>query len=149
MLVIKRMLRVLLKCFRRKRPNDDDGTAASECSLKESKEVDGECFDNPRQPTSLSYQMTQSERKKADEFIRQQRNLYVAKKKKEWEANPPAPGTLEHRIMERTLSFGCPYEGCSGGAVTYSFTPTTLGVAVVVRYALTNEELNVTDYDLW
>ena len=73
----------------------------------------------------------------------------MAKKKKEWEKNLPAPGTSEYRIMERTLSFGSPYEGCSGGAITYSFTPTSLGVAVVVRYALTNEELNVTDYDLW
>jgi hypothetical protein len=42
-----------------------------------------------------------------------------------------------------------PYYGCSGGSLTYSFTPTTLGLVVVVKNNITNEEINLTDYDNW
>lgn len=42
-----------------------------------------------------------------------------------------------------------PYYGAIGGELTYSFTPTSLGVAVVVRHALTKNEINLTEYDLW
>lgn len=36
-----------------------------------------------------------------------------------------------------------------GGRFSYTFTPTSVGVAVVVRDNLLNESLDVTDYDLW
>ena len=41
------------------------------------------------------------------------------------------------------------YTGCTGGNLTYSFTPTSLGTVVKVKEALTGEELDLTDYDLW
>ncbi len=42
-----------------------------------------------------------------------------------------------------------PYYGCSGGAYTYSFTPTTLGTIVKVINNVTKEEINLTNFDEW
>lgn len=41
------------------------------------------------------------------------------------------------------------YYGCSGGAYTYEFTPTSLGLVVVVRNGMTEEEIDLSDYDSW
>lgn len=42
-----------------------------------------------------------------------------------------------------------PYYGCSGGPLTYSFTPTTLGMVIKVINNLTKEEIDLTDYSSW
>ncbi len=42
-----------------------------------------------------------------------------------------------------------PYYGAIAGAVQYIFTPTSIGVAVKVKYTPTGEEINLTDYDEW
>lgn len=41
------------------------------------------------------------------------------------------------------------YYGCSGGALTYMFTPTTLGLVVKVQNNLTSEIIDLTDYESW
>lgn len=41
------------------------------------------------------------------------------------------------------------YYGACGGALTYEFTPTTLGLCIVVRNGVTGESINLTDYDNW
>lgn len=41
-----------------------------------------------------------------------------------------------------------PYYGAIGGALTYSFTPTGLGVCVVVKHS-SGETLDLTDYENW
>lgn len=41
-----------------------------------------------------------------------------------------------------------PYHGAIGGAVTYTFTPTGLGIVEKVKYA-EFDALNLTDYDMW
>lgn len=40
------------------------------------------------------------------------------------------------------------YYGAIGGALTYSFTPTTLGVVIKVKCAC-GKEIDVTDYEGW
>lgn len=45
--------------------------------------------------------------------------------------------------------FGIPYYGVTGGSLTYSFTPTGLGVVVKIRNNVTKEEIDLTDYDSW
>ena len=42
-----------------------------------------------------------------------------------------------------------PYYGATGGGVTYSFTPTSLGTILVVKEAITGKELNVSDALGW
>lgn len=49
----------------------------------------------------------------------------------------------------RAMADHAPYFGAIGGALTYCFTPTSLGVCVVVKHAGTNAEINVTDFDSW
>ena len=44
---------------------------------------------------------------------------------------------------------GYPYTGAIGGGLTYSFTPTSLGIVVTVEESLTNEKLDLTDFDSW
>jgi len=41
------------------------------------------------------------------------------------------------------------YYGASGGAYTYSFTPTSLGCVVKVTNGATNDTIDLTDYDMW
>jgi hypothetical protein len=42
-----------------------------------------------------------------------------------------------------------PYYGCTGGAYSYIFTPTTIGLCVEVRNNLTKETINLTDTEAW
>jgi hypothetical protein len=42
-----------------------------------------------------------------------------------------------------------PYYGTIGGGLTYSFTPTSVGMIIIVKESVTGEELNLTDYDSW
>ncbi len=39
--------------------------------------------------------------------------------------------------------------GPIGGAYTYSFTPTTIGVMIKVTNSVTNNEIDLTNYDEW
>lgn len=48
-----------------------------------------------------------------------------------------------------TMDGKYPYYGASGGGLTFSFTPTSLGCVVKVTEALTGEELDITDYEDW
>lgn len=41
------------------------------------------------------------------------------------------------------------YEGAIGGRFTYSFTPTGLGCVIKIRDNITEEELDVSDYEMW
>jgi len=53
------------------------------------------------------------------------------------------------RIEEWLKQFEGRYTGAIGGAFTYCFTPTGLGVIVKVRDSVSGQELDVTDYDSW
>ena len=44
---------------------------------------------------------------------------------------------------------GVPYGGAIGGALTYEFTPTGLGVVTKVRFSGYDEVLDLTEYDSW
>jgi len=41
------------------------------------------------------------------------------------------------------------YTGAIGGRYTYKFTPTGLGVIVVVKDFITKKEINLTDFENW
>lgn len=38
---------------------------------------------------------------------------------------------------------------CIGGALTYSFTPTSIGMAIVVRNCVTKDELDISHAEDW
>ena len=50
--------------------------------------------------------------------------------------------TSEHGVKDEI------YVGAIGGAITYMFTPTGLGICVEAQCAC-GEKINVTDYDEW
>ncbi len=52
--------------------------------------------------------------------------------------------TLPPGLMEGEV-----YYGFIGGGLTYSFIPTSLGVILVVKEAITGEELNVNEFLGW
>ena len=41
------------------------------------------------------------------------------------------------------------YKGAIGGHITYSFTPTSLGDAKMIKCGTCGEEKNITDYNCW
>lgn len=47
------------------------------------------------------------------------------------------------------LGCGGPYYGCSGGQYTYMYTPTSLGGIYKIRHNLTENEIDLTDYENW
>lgn len=55
----------------------------------------------------------------------------------------------EQRGRTDPLGHGEPYYGATGGGVTYTFTPTSLGDILVVKEATTGKELNVSDALEW
>jgi hypothetical protein len=61
-------------------------------------------------------------------------------KLKVWEAQHPCP----HRPTDDKPFAG----GAIGGAVTYEFTPTGIGVVMGARCAC-GEKIDLTDYELW
>ena len=57
----------------------------------------------------------------------------------------------QEKITAWLLTFepnGPGYEGAIGGALTYSFTPTSIGVVVRVKH-YKGHEIDVSDYDHW
>lgn len=60
---------------------------------------------------------------------------------------------IHDQIMEASmpdpLGGDQPFYGAMGGGLTYSFTPTGLGVVLIVTESSTGEELNLTDFDSW
>ncbi len=39
--------------------------------------------------------------------------------------------------------------GAIGGHVTYSFTPTSIGTAIIVQCGVCKKVMNITDYESW
>lgn len=52
-------------------------------------------------------------------------------------------------IIQQCWEDGYPYTGASGGDLTYMFTPTSLGIVVKVKYGLTEEIIDLSDYENW
>lgn len=72
-----------------------------------------------------------------------QQNIKAVREQK---ANPP---DVPIDILEASWSDGYPYGGAIGGSLTFSFTPTSLGVVATVSDAHTNETIDLTAYTDW
>lgn len=62
-------------------------------------------------------------------------------------ANPPQGVPLD--LLESCWEDGFPYSGAIGGNLTYSFTPTSIGVIVNIKHGNTGQDIDLTEYDLW
>jgi hypothetical protein len=52
-------------------------------------------------------------------------------------------------FVGRMIEQGIPYYGATGGVLTCKITPTSVGTAVVVSHAITNNEFDFTDDISW
>jgi hypothetical protein len=52
-------------------------------------------------------------------------------------------------VYQECWDAGYPYGGAIGGAHTFSFTHTSLGTICKVKDAITDQELDLTDYGSW
>jgi hypothetical protein len=51
--------------------------------------------------------------------------------------------------IDDTITGGEPYYGATGGGLSYTFIPTSLGTIITVKEAITGKELNVSDALGW
>lgn len=52
-------------------------------------------------------------------------------------------------IHDKIIETSTPNQSAIKGNLTYSFTPTTLGMILIVTEHYTNKQLNLTDYEAW
>lgn len=82
------------------------------------------------------FKLDPNQQKQANEWIKEQNEKVYAQQKEE-----------KGRVGDNAWTFGKAYYGAIGGAITYSFTPTGLGVVIKIQHGVTDEELDLTDHD--
>jgi hypothetical protein len=85
------------------------------------------------------FELDETQKNRLDEWVKEQYKKAVEIQKKEI-SNP----NDTHKFC---WDMGYPYEGFVGGGMTYCFTPTSIGIICVVKYSVTNEEIDLTDYE--
>lgn len=90
----------------------------------------------------FNFSLTPDQIQKLDTWVADCHKRAVAEQK----ATPP---DVPIEILESCWEAGFPYTGATGGDLTYSFTPTSIGVMVKIRNGLTNDTLDVTDWENW
>ena len=88
----------------------------------------------------MQFSVSDEEHKQIEEWLITTVYPEIIKKQKETMTNP-SPFVIE------IWNQGFPSEGAIGGGVTYTFTPTSLGVVFKVIYG--SFELDLTKYDEW
>lgn len=86
--------------------------------------------------------LTPSQQAKALKFFAEQDAVALEDEKEQFKDGAPIE-------MKLAWADGQPYSGAIGGSRTYIFTPTSLGVIVIVRHGITNAELNITNFEDW
>ena len=98
---------------------------------------------------SITFSVTEKQHDKIQAFLNEQTNLVMEKRRDTWKNDPPPEGTIEHARLKMEVETGRPYEGMSAGRASYEFTSTSLGTVLRVIDNLTQEVIDVTDYDGW
>jgi hypothetical protein len=88
----------------------------------------------------VKFEVTDEESARIDEWLKTEVYPAVIAKQRETFIDPGV-------FITSCWDDGYPYEGASGGGLTYSFTPTSIGVVTNVRYG--EHTLDVTDYGMW
>lgn len=89
----------------------------------------------------MKFELSVEQQAQVDAWLRE--TVYpevIAKQREEFKVHTP--------FMEYSWDAGFPYEGASGGGLTYEFTPTGLGTVVRVTYTK-DYTLDISEYDLW
>lgn len=89
-----------------------------------------------------NFSLTDEQTVRLCKWTAEQNAIAVAAQKE----NPP---NVPQDILESAWEEGYPYGGAIGGSLTFSFTPTGLGVVVKVTDAHTSETIDLSDYEDW
>jgi hypothetical protein len=126
------------------------GTGGVDSSAnKTMKNFVGDIFTNKKQPVhdpekekvKFTFTVTVGQYEKVEKWLDEQ-NVKAVEIQRKKHKNPDP-------IYEMCWEMGLPYCGAIGGEVSYEFSPTSLGDCLVVKHAVTKEELNITDYGAW
>lgn len=91
----------------------------------------------------LQFQITPEERAKINKWLAEEVHpILVAEQKASGEY-------ADNHVAQGCWEDGMPYTGAIGGAASYSFTPTSLGVITKVSYYNDRFELDLTDFGSW
>lgn len=89
----------------------------------------------------LNVRVSTSMKKKLDEWLKEMDAKAVEKQKVEYEK--------PNQSMVVMWELGHPYFGAIHADVTYIVTPTSMGPIIKARYDYLDEELDLTEYELW
>lgn len=89
-----------------------------------------------------NFTLDENQYKKLNEWLVVQNKNAIQMQKNEGLDKKNSTAAENHKM-------GYPYMGAIGGFLTYSFTPTGLGVVIKVTHAITNEMIDLTLYDEW
>jgi hypothetical protein len=92
----------------------------------------------------MNFSLTPEQKEKVNNWLKEQYVLAIEKQRQEI-----TKSDSNYSFYEMCWDMGQPYTGAIGGGETYEFTPTSLGPIVKVRYSLTDNTIDVTDYDMW
>lgn len=90
------------------------------------------------------FTITDTEMEKLNTWLNEQDALAIENQKETIKEDDPS-----YQWYRSCWDEGYPYTGAIGGGLTYSFSPTSIGMVVKVHYALTGATVDLTDYDLW
>jgi len=87
-----------------------------------------------------AFSLTPKQQQKLNVWLEEQEKILLQKQKL---------SMSESDWKDLTSDGEYPYYGAIGGGIQYIFNPTSIGVAVSVKYLPTGEEIDLTDYDEW
>lgn len=88
------------------------------------------------------FEMTEDQIKKCEEWQKSQDAIAV-------KMQIDSGDYKDNEFVSCFLENGFPYYGATGGHISFEFTPTSIGECLVVKHAITKNEINLTDYDSW
>jgi hypothetical protein len=88
----------------------------------------------------ITFSLNLKQEQKLRSWLKEQEKILIQKQKL---------SMSESDWKDLTCDGEYPYYGTIGSGIQYIFNPTSIGVAVRVRYLPTGEEIDLTDYDEW
>ena len=88
----------------------------------------------------IQYKLDEKQYKELEQWLDKQNKDIIEKQRSSMSAEDFEDFTMNGQFA---------YTGAIGGGVTYMLTDTSLGTIIKVKHAITNEELDLTNYDEW
>jgi len=95
----------------------------------------------------MQFQLDEKQQQRLNQWIEAQDLKAIEQQKEELKTMSKDNVLYENYLISHKT--GHPYTGAIAGGLTYSFSPTGLGTVIKVKYALTNEEIDLTNYNEW